>query len=280
MANAGLDVFYSPTSGLRSVLTVNTDFAQTEVDQRQVNLTRRLGLSPSGTPQTINDEAKVTGQMGRQDVGFLHVRTGEDNGTIGAECTVACVRRRILSQSSFGGICTRRDPHGDQSSTRQTAGVDVRLATARFRGWQNLDGTGYFPDSTNQASGSDGNSLGFTAGLPNDRWNIQLASRQVDRTFGTANGFVTRRCYRRYQPSVEYGPRRRAASRCRSAPNTTPMSSAFARRRRSTVQPLHRTREQLPVRFGQCRARLAVALPLDSAARQRHLLRLHPQLGR
>lgn len=87
MANAGLDVFYSPTPGLRSVLTVNTDVAQTEVDQRQVNLSRfslffperrdffldgppffafgspangdlivnpvfsrRLGLTPSGTP--------------------------------------------------------------------------------------------------------------------------------------------------------------------------------------------------------------------------------------
>ena len=39
-ANAGVDVFYNPTPGLRADLTVNTDFAQTEVDQRQVNLTR------------------------------------------------------------------------------------------------------------------------------------------------------------------------------------------------------------------------------------------------
>ena len=39
-ANAGLDLFYNPTPLLRAVLTVNTDFAQTEVDQRQINLTR------------------------------------------------------------------------------------------------------------------------------------------------------------------------------------------------------------------------------------------------
>jgi len=39
-ASAGLDLFYNPTPLLRAVLTVNTDFAQTEVDQRQVNLTR------------------------------------------------------------------------------------------------------------------------------------------------------------------------------------------------------------------------------------------------
>jgi len=39
-ANAGLDLFYNPTQGVRANLTINTDFAQTEVDQRQVNLTR------------------------------------------------------------------------------------------------------------------------------------------------------------------------------------------------------------------------------------------------
>src|SRR5688572_30145016 len=38
--NAGVDLFYNPTPGVRANLTLNTDFAQTEVDQRQVNLTR------------------------------------------------------------------------------------------------------------------------------------------------------------------------------------------------------------------------------------------------
>ena len=36
----GLDMFYSLTTGLRANLTLNTDFAQTEVDQRLVNLTQ------------------------------------------------------------------------------------------------------------------------------------------------------------------------------------------------------------------------------------------------
>jgi hypothetical protein len=244
-AEAGVDVFYSPTPGLRSVLTVNTDFAQTEVDQRQVNLTRfslffpekrdffldgapyfafgsplsgdlivnpffsrRIGLTASGTPQTINYGAKLTGQMGRQDVGFLHVRTGEDHGSIGEELTVGRVRRRFLSQSSFGAMYTRRDPHGALSDTRQTAGVDFRLATSRFLGSQNLEGTGYYLHATNPG-GEGGDSFGFTGALPNDLWNIQLASRQVDKTFDPAIGFVTRKGYRRYQPSVEYGPRPR-----------------------------------------------------------------------
>ncbi|MBS1818096.1 MAG: carbohydrate binding family 9 domain-containing protein [Acidobacteria bacterium] len=251
---AGVDVFYSPTSGLRSVLTVNTDFAQTEVDQRQVNLTRfslffpekrdffldgapyfafgsplggdlivnpffsrRIGLTPAGTPQRIDYGGKLTGQLGRQDVGFLHVRTGEDQGIVGEEFTVGRVRRRMLAQSYIGGIYTRRDPHGDDRTTRQTAGLDFRLATSRFRGNQNLEATGYFlhADTPSPQGGSaptgGGNSFGVTAAMPNDLWNIQMASRQVDAQFDPAIGFVTRRGYRRHQPSVEYGPRPRGS---------------------------------------------------------------------
>ena len=245
--DGGVDLFYSPTPGLRSVLTVNTDFAQTEVDQRQVNLTRfslffpekrdffldgapyfafgspvngdlivnpffsrRIGLTAAGTPQTINYGGKLTGQMGRQDVGFLHVRTGDDNGAAGEEFTVARVRRRLLTQSAVGAMYTRRDPHG-RSSASQTMGLDFRLATSRFRGSQNLESTGYFLRSTSPVTGRDGNSFGFTAGLPNDLWNIQMASRQVDADFDPAIGFVTRRGYRRFQPSIEYGPRPRGS---------------------------------------------------------------------
>src|SRR5205823_464492 len=36
----GLDLFYNITPQLKANLTLNTDFAQTEVDDRQVNLTR------------------------------------------------------------------------------------------------------------------------------------------------------------------------------------------------------------------------------------------------
>ena len=39
-ADAGLDLFYKLTPQLQADLTINTDFAQTEVDDRQVNLTR------------------------------------------------------------------------------------------------------------------------------------------------------------------------------------------------------------------------------------------------
>jgi hypothetical protein len=117
-ANAGLDIFYSPTPRLRTNLTINTDFAQTEVDQRLTNLTRfptffpekrdffldgstffdfqstsgfpntllpffsrRIGLDAGGNPQRINVGGKLAGQFGRADVGALYLQTGREERT-------------------------------------------------------------------------------------------------------------------------------------------------------------------------------------------------------
>lgn len=41
-SDIGLDLGYSLTPSLRLAMTVNTDFAETEVDDRQVNLTREF----------------------------------------------------------------------------------------------------------------------------------------------------------------------------------------------------------------------------------------------
>ena len=60
---------------------------------------RRVGLSANATPQKIDFGTKLTGQVGAQDVGLLHVRTGEDDGFASEDFTVARVKRRVLSQS-------------------------------------------------------------------------------------------------------------------------------------------------------------------------------------
>ncbi|MHC5007676.1 MAG: carbohydrate binding family 9 domain-containing protein, partial [Planctomycetota bacterium] len=96
--DGGVDVFYKLTPSLTLSLTVNTDFAETEVDERQVNLTRfplffpekrdfflqdeglfefggirrnplpffsrRIGLSPTGQPVDLIAGAKLTGRVG------------------------------------------------------------------------------------------------------------------------------------------------------------------------------------------------------------------------
>ena len=106
---------------------------------------RRIGLGANGTPQKIDFGTKMTGQLGRHDVGILHVRTGddEDAAMIGEDFTVARVKRRVLRQSYVGGLFTRRDARGDGLDEKNTIGVDFRLATSTFIGSQNLSLTGW-----------------------------------------------------------------------------------------------------------------------------------------
>ena len=258
-ATGGIDLFYSVTPLLRTVFTVNTDFAQTEVDERQVNLTRfslffperrdffldgatfldfgsdtqrrgnggfyfgqgnennddqvipffsrRIGLSANATPQKIDFGTKITGQVGAQDVGVLHVRTGEEQGFSSEDFTVARVKRRVFAQSYIGGIYTRRAPRDAASSERHTAGLDFSLATTKFRGSQNLELIGWFL-RTSQPGVSSGNSaFGAVVDYPNDRWVAKLETTEVQEGFAPAVGFVRRLNYRRYAPQLGFQPR-------------------------------------------------------------------------
>ena len=256
-SSAGVDLFYNVTPQFRANFTVNTDFAQTEVDQRQVNLTRyslffpeqrdffldgaiffdfaspvgnnnnfnnqstfdnerilpffsrRIGLSANSEPQKIDYGTKLTGQLGAQDVGILHVRTGDDEraGAIGEDFTVVRLKRRVLQQSYFGAMYTRRDPHTAVSSVAHTAGIDGRLATSSFVGDQNLEVDGWFLNSSRSSVSRGNSAFGASLNYPNDRWNGRIDAIEVQENFDPAVGFVTRNGYRRYTQNLEFGPR-------------------------------------------------------------------------
>lgn len=244
-ADFGVDLFYNPTPSLRANLTINTDFAQTEVDQRQVNLTRfslffperrdffldgaiffdfasdggsgpqvqpffsrRIGLSEDAQAQPIDYGTKLTGQIGGQDVGFLHVRTGSGDGRfVSEDFTVARVKRRLFQQSYFGAMYTRRDPRDGREGASQTVGADLRLATAMFRGSQNLSATAWFLHATAATARGRNNAFGAVVEYPNDIWQVRFDAREVQRHFDPAVGFVLRRDYRRYRSQLFYGPR-------------------------------------------------------------------------
>ena len=152
-ADVGIDAFYSLTPALRANLSVNTDFAETEVDVRRVNLTRfplffeekrdfflegssffdfarepdesvipffsrRIGLNDSGVPQHIVFGAKLTGEAGGFDVGLLQVRTGRDapwRAAFPGRTSVLRLRRRVFS-SRISAACTR--PVGFEPGSR------------------------------------------------------------------------------------------------------------------------------------------------------------------
>jgi hypothetical protein len=189
-ADLGVDLSYSLTPSLRALLTVNTDFAETDVDARQVNLTRfpisfpeqrqfflegsgayqfspasgvnpffsrRVGLS-GGRPVPILFGARLGGQSGPYEIGLMQVRTGEDAGLPGEDFTAGRVRRNLLTQSTVGLIYTRRATRAldDAASVpdRHTFGADLDLFTSRFMGNKNLQFEGFYVVHTDGAPAS------------------------------------------------------------------------------------------------------------------------------
>ncbi len=239
--DGGVDFVYSITPRLKANFTVNTDFAETEVDQRRVNLTRfplffpekrsfflegstffdfareqgtaitpffsrQIGLDANGQPQRIDYGTKLTGQIGPHDIGILQVRTAASGDLPGEDFSVARAKRRFFRQSYAGVLYTRRAARGLNSPALQTAGIDFQLAASRFRGANNMNFSGWYLWNTRRA-GQDSGAYGLRFEYPNDLWDIRMAMREVQPGYSPAAGFVQRTSYRRYNPDIRFSPR-------------------------------------------------------------------------
>jgi hypothetical protein len=164
---AGLDVKYGITSNLTGDLTINTDFAQVESDNVQINLTRfslffpekrmffqerssnfafafddmntlfysrQIGLH-EGRAVPIIAGARIVGRAGPWDIGFLDIQTQayktiEKDGTDlpSENFGVLRLRRQVFNKNSYvGGIITSR--MGTDGTYNEVAGLDgiIRL---------------------------------------------------------------------------------------------------------------------------------------------------------
>jgi hypothetical protein len=246
----GLDLFYNFTPSLKLTLTGNTDFGETEVDARQINLSRFSVLfpekrsfflegagvfnfatsgvtTPGGIPATgaevfpffsrqiglisneevpINFGAKLTGTVGRTDIGLLEVRTRDLPIVPAKNFFVGRVKRNILQQSYVGAIFT--GGHPAQQISSQTFGADIRLATSRFLGKRrNLVFNAYGLRSRNAGNTDRDTSYGISAQYPNDKYDAQIIVRQIPENFKPALGFVQRRNVRLLRIAASYNPR-------------------------------------------------------------------------
>jgi len=162
--DAGLDLKYGVTAGLNLDVTVNTDFAQAEVDDEQVNLTRfplfypekrdfflensgqfnvgsatstnrladlfftrRIGLFGRDSNVPIIGGARLTGKVGRNDIAIMDVQTEEAFGVSGENFLVSRYSRNFLTRSRVGALFINREQTAGDHYNR-TYAVDFALA--------------------------------------------------------------------------------------------------------------------------------------------------------
>lgn len=236
-----LDVTQRLGANVLASATVNTDFAETEVDTRQTNLTRfplffpekrtfflegddifafGLGLSEDvlpyfsrriglveGNQVPILAGAKVNGRVANTSFGGLVVGTNDKPGVVGNEALMAVgrVKRNLWRESWVGAIATVGDPLNRPGSW--LAGGDFTYATSRFRGDQNFFAGVWGLATGRDDLGRDATAHGLRIDYPNDLWDVSINYKRIGKNFDPSLGFVPRPAVFLYNLGVNYSPR-------------------------------------------------------------------------
>jgi hypothetical protein len=240
-ADASLDVAQRLGPNLVSSLSINTDFAESEVDTRRTNLTRfpllfpetrtfflegsdifqfglgtgndvipffsrRIGLV-SGHEVPILFGTKINGRVGKTDVGGVLTRTRVAKGLAPAAAMgSARIKRNIWAESSMGMVATVGDPLGRAGSW--LAGPDFTFQTSHFRGDKNFRAGAWALLMDRQGATGDRSAAGFRVDYPNDLWNIALSSMRVGDGFNPSLGFVPRLGMYNHRLQIQNTPKR------------------------------------------------------------------------
>ena len=141
-------------------LTVNTDFAETEVDDQRVNLTRfplfyperraffversgtfqlrtsesdllfnsrRVGLTPAGEPVRLLGGARIVGQVAGWDIGLFDAQMAAGAAQAAENLGVLRVRRRVINSGSWAGLMLTSRLTPDSSQVALGADGEVHV---------------------------------------------------------------------------------------------------------------------------------------------------------
>ena len=234
--DVGADLKYSITPSMTLDLTYNTDFAQVEVDEQQINLdrfnlffpekrpfflenaglfsvgrpgqielffSRRIGISDDGGQVPIIGGARLSGKVGDDtNVGFLNMQTASfAGGGASQNFTVARVRQELPSRSNVGAMVVNRQATGRPAGTadaNRTFALDGRLGIGQSG---TLSGFASETD-TPGAAAADTHAFGFTGEYESENTRLSLRYTEVGPNFNPEVGFYQRRGYRRMDATV------------------------------------------------------------------------------
>jgi hypothetical protein len=246
--DVGLDVKWGVRPNLTADFTINTDFAQVEADEEQINLTRfdlffpekrpfflenasmfqfgapqsidlffsrRIGLATGGIPVDILGGARLSGKVGGFNVGALNMQTDEEidprtQRTITQANNFGVVRlQREIGRSNIGGIFVNRQGTGSLAPSN-----DYNRAYGLDAAWQATQNGKLFAfiartDSPAARGGSDYSGRLFY-NFTNNLWQLSGGYSQVGRDFNPEVGYLPRRGYRRPEARafLTYQPKR------------------------------------------------------------------------
>ncbi|WP_238719102.1 DUF5916 domain-containing protein [Pelagihabitans pacificus] len=232
-AEVGGDVKFSVTPSLTLDLTYNTDFAQVEVDDQQVNLdrfnlffpekrpfflenaglfsvgspgevdlffSRRVGIGENGSVVPIIGGARLSGKLNRTNVGFLSMFTEEvaENGIEENNFTLARVNHEFKGRTALGAVFVNKE--GLQSDNyNRTLALDGKLGLGRKARM-----SGFFAKTEDPNDTINAHSFKFQTDYNWNNWEMRAAYTEVGQGFNPEVGFLLRSAFRKPEGLVLY----------------------------------------------------------------------------
>lgn len=218
--DAGVDAKVGITQTLVLDATFRTDFAQVEADTQRVNLTRfpiffpekrdfflerigftrfgqprlgevfysrRIGLSPDGEPLPIVGGVRLTGNVGRTEVGLLAIRQDEAFGLPETDFYVARVRQPLGARSSVGAIFTDREGGPAGKEWNRAAGADLD-----WKPTETLAFTAFWATTRDPRGKPDTDGWRVSGAWDDGTWQLYSSLKRFDEDFDPGIGFVPR----------------------------------------------------------------------------------------
>ncbi|OGD14009.1 MAG: hypothetical protein A2W20_08910, partial [Candidatus Aminicenantes bacterium RBG_16_66_30] len=239
--DGGFDLYKSFTPSLVGVASYNMDFAETEVDERRINLTRfplffpekrmfflegsevfsfsssisftpffsrRIGLY-AGSQVPVKFGAKLYGKIGDTNLAVLDVQTGAFGDPAGVRIggqnlLAARVTQNIFDQSKVGLIFTNGSQTGERNSL---AGFDFNYSSSKFLGDKNIMLAAWGVYNWNEQEEGRHQGFGFRADYPNDLWNVQTVYAYYGEALDPGLGFMMRPAIQTAYGRVGFQPR-------------------------------------------------------------------------
>jgi hypothetical protein len=241
----GLDVKYGVTASLNLDLTLNTDFAQAEVDDERVNLTRfplffpekrefflensgqfivgataairplanlffsrRIGLSDTGAHVPIIGGARLTGKVGRNNIAIMDVQTNEAFGQPGENFFVARYGRDILARSRVGAIVINKQTNlfGQAPSTLDSYNRTYG-ADMTLSLHPAFTVSGFLAQTASPGISEDQMGGYLNATWRDTKWRVYAEAADLEDNFNPEVGFVPRTGIQYKKAHFEYNPR-------------------------------------------------------------------------
>jgi hypothetical protein len=234
----GLDLKWGITSSLTLDATVNTDFAQVEVDDIQVNLdrfslffpekrpfflensgqfaignprevelffSRRIGIS-SGAQIPIEGGGRLTGKIGNNtNIGLLRMRTeGAEGFSPQNDFSVVRVNQELGNRSAIGMMYVERDGDGSiigsyDDDYNRTYAVDGRWGIGDYTVIR-----GWMSQTDSPGINSDDTAGGVAWNYNDEDWSLNAGYSEVGENFNPEVGFLSRRGFRKIDAGWRY----------------------------------------------------------------------------